>query len=235
VRAGARAGGGRVVHTSSAATLGEEAGTVGREDSPHRGWFLSPYERTKYLGERTALALGRELGVDVVSVNPASVQGPGRATGTGRLFVRIANARAAALFRTWISVVDVDDCAEGHVLAAERGRPGARYVLCGASLPLSRAVEVLRARLGRPEHVVWVPRAVVRAGVPVAALVAGLSRGDEAPVCPAAIRTLLHGHRYDGSRATEELGLRTTPIEVTLEKTLAWAVERRMLRPVAPT
>ncbi|MGE5226894.1 MAG: NAD-dependent epimerase/dehydratase family protein [Planctomycetaceae bacterium] len=235
VRAAARAGVGRVVHTSSAATLGEEAGTVGREDSPHRGWFLSPYERTKYLGERTAFALGRELGIDVVSVNPSSVQGPGRETGTGRLFLRIASARTAVLFRTWISVLDVDDCAEGHVLAAERGRPGERYVLCGASLPMAEAVELLRSRTGRPERVVWIPRAVMRASVPVAALVARLFRGEDPPVCPAAIRTLLHGHRYDGSRAAEELGLRTTPIEATLKKTLAWAAERRMLPPVAPT
>jgi dihydroflavonol-4-reductase len=235
VRAAARAGVGRVVHTSSAATIGEEAGTVGREDSPHRGWFLSPYERTKYLGERTVLALGPELGIDVVSVNPASVQGPGRATGTGRLFLRVASARTAALFRTWISIVDVDDCAEGHVLAAERGRAGERYVLCGTSLPVAEAVELLRARTGRPERVLWVPRPVVRASVPVAALVAGLSRREDPPVCPAAVRTLLHGHRYDGSRAAEELGLRTTPVEVTLDKTLAWAAERRMLPPVAPT
>ncbi|MGZ4150040.1 MAG: hypothetical protein ACXVQJ_08380, partial [Actinomycetota bacterium] len=171
---------------------------------------------------------------DVVSVNPSSVQGPGRETGTGRLFLRTAAARTAVLFRTWISLVDVEDCAEGHVLAAERGRPGERYVLCGAALPVAEAVGLLRARTGRPEHVVWVPRVVVRALGPVSAAAARLSRGDDPPVCPAAVRTLLHGHRYDGSRAAEELGLRYTPIEVTLEKTLAWAAERRMLPPVAP-
>ncbi len=234
VRAAADAGVARVVHTSSAATLGEETGTIGREGSPHRGRFLSPYERTKYLGEHAVLALGRELGIDVVSVNPSSVQGPGRETGTGRLFLRIARARTAVLFRGWISLVDVEDCAEGHALAAERGRPGERYVLCGAALPVADAVELLRARTGRPEHVVWVPRAAVRALVPVSAAVARLSRGDDPPVCPAAVRTLLHGHRYDGSRATEELGLRYTALADTLDRTLAWAAERRMLPPAAP-
>jgi dihydroflavonol-4-reductase len=44
----------------------------------------------------------------------------------------------------------------------------------------------------------------------------------DAPVCPEAVRTLLHGHRYDGSRATRELGLRYTPLEVTLLRTLEW-------------
>ncbi|MGZ4149724.1 MAG: NAD-dependent epimerase/dehydratase family protein, partial [Actinomycetota bacterium] len=63
VHAAAEARVGRVVHTSSAATLGEESGATGREDSPHRGRFLSSYERTKYLGERAVLALGRELGI----------------------------------------------------------------------------------------------------------------------------------------------------------------------------
>src|SRR5207245_335459 len=61
VRSAAAAGVGRVVHTSSAATIGEASGAIGREDSPHRGSFLSPYERSKFLGERKVLGLGRDL------------------------------------------------------------------------------------------------------------------------------------------------------------------------------
>src|SRR5438067_1277450 len=66
VRAAARAGVTRVVHTSSAATIGEPHGEVGREHTPHRGWFLSTYERSKTNGERAAFESGRDAGVEVV-------------------------------------------------------------------------------------------------------------------------------------------------------------------------
>ena len=75
VRAAARAGVARLVHTSSAATIGEPPGTVGTERTPHRGWYLSTYERTKTEGERAALAASREVGQDLVLRQ--SVLGPG--------------------------------------------------------------------------------------------------------------------------------------------------------------
>lgn len=229
VRAAARAGVPRVVLTSSAATIGERAGEVGREDSVHRGSFLSPYERTKYLGERAALEAARAEGVDLVVVNPCSVQGPGRATGTARLLFRVAASRRPALVRTWVSLVDVDDCAEGHVLAARHGTPGRRYLLCGASLPVEEAVGILRSLTGRPRSVIWVPEAAARALFPVSWVVARLQRSDDPLVCPAAVRGLLHGHRYDGSRAARELGLGYRPLEDTVERTLAWARQRGLL------
>jgi dihydroflavonol-4-reductase len=82
VRAAADAGVRRVVYTSSSSTIGEPAHTVGREDSPHRGSYLSTYERSKHLAERRVFELAGSLDVPVVSVNPSSVQGPGRATGS---------------------------------------------------------------------------------------------------------------------------------------------------------
>ncbi len=231
VRAAAEAGVGRVVHTSSSAAIGETAGTVGREDSPHRGSFLSHYERSKFLGERLVRRLGRELGIEVVCVNPSSVQGPGRETGTARLLKRVARARRPVLVRSWFSVVDVEDCAEGHALAEQRGRPGERYLLSAASLSMDDAVALLRAALGGPRHVVWLPRAAVRAAIPLSALAA---RGSEHPeICPSLLRALLHGHRYDGSRATRELGLTYRPVEETVRRALAWYGRRDRLGPSA--
>ncbi|HTG48530.1 MAG TPA: NAD-dependent epimerase/dehydratase family protein [Actinomycetota bacterium] len=231
VRAAARAGVPRVIHTSSAATLGETEGTVGDEDASHRGAFLSEYERSKFLGERAALEAGRATGVEVVCVNPSSVQGPGRTEGTARILLRAAAADRAVLVRTWISVIDVDDCAEGHVLAERHGVAGRRYVLSGATLRLDDAVELLRAIAGGPRRVRWIPRPVVRAAMPLAALGARFSSAPDPPVCPALLRTLLHGHRYDGSRATRELGLRYRPIEETITRTVRWYREHGLLPP----
>ena len=227
VHAAADAGVTRVVLTSSSAAIGEPAGTVGREDTRHRGTFLSHYERSKFLGERAARAAAEERGIELVTVNPSSVQGPGRTTGSARILLHAARARTTVLLDTSFSIVDVDDCAAGHVLAAERGVPGERYLLSAGSITMRTAIEMLRRVTAGPRRVVWVPPAVVRAATPLARVLA-MGR-DDAPVCPALLRTLLHGHRYDGSRATRDLALTYRPLEETLERVLAWYRARGIL------
>jgi dihydroflavonol-4-reductase len=93
VRAAARAGVPRVVLTSSAATVGEPAGTVGREDTTHRGSYLSLYDRSKHEAELVAFQAAERLGVELVAVNPSSVPGPGLATGNGKLIIDYVNGR----------------------------------------------------------------------------------------------------------------------------------------------
>src|SRR5262245_40981442 len=230
IRAASEAGVGRVVYTSSSSALGEPHGTVGREDSPHRGSYLSAYERSKHLAEREVLGLAGSLGVEVVAVNPSSVQGPGRATGSARLLLAVVNGRLPLLVDTTISLVDIDDCAEGHLLAETRGVPGERYVLSGATLTTREAVALLERIWGLPRRVRFAPAWVVSALGHVAWAGARLLRRD-APVCPEAVRTLLHGHRYDGSKAVSELGLTYTPVDDTLRRTLEWCAERGLVPP----
>ena len=228
VRAAARAGVRRVVNTSSATTIGEATGTIGREDSPHRGWFLSSYEQSKLEGERAAFAAGRELGIDVVAVNPASVQGPGRASGTGKILLALVDGRLRAFIDTQISLVDIGDCVEGHVLAQERGRPGERYILSGVALSSAEVIETVREFAGDGARPWMVPPALARG------LAAAVERGFRAarrkpPVCKEMVQTMLHGHRYDGSKATRELGLHYTPPRETLRRTVEWAAERGLV------
>jgi dihydroflavonol-4-reductase len=226
VRACAETGVGRLVVTSSAAALGEPRGTIGRETSPHRGWFLSNYERSKFLAERAAFDEARGTDLDVVAVNPSSVQGPGRTTGTARLLA-LAFGRVVPIVRATVSIVDVDDCVEGHVLAAERGRPGERYVLCGATLTTRELVDALERATGEPRRVLVLPRALVSITGALGRIGSRVMRRETA-WCPELARVLLHGHAYDGSRAERELGLRYAPIEDTLRRTLAWQLERRL-------
>jgi dihydroflavonol-4-reductase len=231
VRAAARAGVHRVVYTSSAATLGEAKGTVGWEDSPHRGWFLSQYERSKYEAEQAALAGNGQ--VEVVSVNPSSVQGPGRTKGTAKLFIQFLNGRSKVSVESRISIVDVADCARGHLLAEAKGQPGGRYVLNGATLPTSEVLALLAQETGLDQRLITLPPPVATAG---AALVERTVRalGRQPPVCREMVRTLLHGHAYDGSRATRELGLTYTPVRETLRRAIAWYVENGYVRRPLP-
>jgi len=219
------------VYTSSAATIGEPEGVIGSEDTPHRGRFLSAYERSKFLAEERALTLGRELGLDIVSVNPSSVQGPGRTGGSARLLIGLVDARLAVVIDTFVSVVDVDDCAAGHLLAERAGAPGRRYILSGASLTTRAAVALVRSVAGRPRAVVRLPRAVASLAGATAGWVGRATRRD-LPFCPELARTLLHGHRYDGSLATRKLGLAYRPIEETVDRTLRWYESRNLIRPI---
>jgi dihydroflavonol-4-reductase len=231
VRAARRSGVPRLVHTSSAATVGEEPGVVGSEETVHRGWFLSTYEQTKTEGERAALAAAAEIGQDVVSVNPSSVQGPGRASGTGRILLAFLDGRLRVFVQTYVSMVDIGDCVEGHLLAAERGVAGERYLLNGMTLTISEALALAADVAGVKRS----PRLVPRALAPVAAgVVEGAFRlaRRSPPVCREMVRTLLHGHRYDASRAERDLGLRYTPPRETVLHTVEWARAEGLLRNV---
>jgi dihydroflavonol-4-reductase len=221
VTAAANANVPRLIYTSSASTLGEKRGTVGHEGSTHRGYFLSEYERSKYEAEKVVVKAARELGIEMVGVNPSSVQGPGRSGGTGRILVMYLRGRLKFFVRTQISVVDIDDCARGHILAESNGRAGQRYVLNSGTLPIQEALAIVRRLAGRgpKAHLVPGPLAMVAATV---AEVAARAMGRSPAVCREMVRTLLHGHTYDGSKAERELGLRYTPIEVTLDRTIRW-------------
>jgi dihydroflavonol-4-reductase len=233
VRAAARAGVRRIVHTSSAAALGEPAGTVGMEDSPHRGWFLSNYERSKHDGEIAVLGVARDLGVEAVSVNPSSVQGPGRASGTGRILLALIDGRLKVFLNTHLSLVDIEDCVQGHVLAAERGTPGERYLLNGIRFSAPEALALIARVLGVERHPRMLRPWVARTAGAVVEVPFRIAH-RRPPLCREMVRTLLHGHRYDGSRATRELGLVYTPPEDTLRRLVRWAVDEGLVHNVPP-
>lgn len=228
VRAAAQAGVPLVVHTSSAASVGEQRGRVGAEDTAHRGAYLSHYERSKHEAEMTVLAEGAATGVDVVCVNPSSVQGPGRGHGTARLLRLFLDGKLRYFVDSNVSLVDIDDCARGHLLAEERGRSGERYILSGATLRALEVVELLGEIAGVHAHVRTVPPPVALAGAAIVELAARVARRDP-PVCRETMRALLHGHVYDGSRATRELGLVYTPVEATLRRTARWLVDEGLV------
>ena len=231
VRAAKQAGLPRLIHTSSASTIGEQPGTIGNEWSPHRGWYLSTYERTKTEGERAAMAAARDVGQDVVYVNPSSVQGPGRASGTGRFLLAALDGRLPVFIDTDVSLVDIGDCVEGHLLAAERGQAGERYLLSGIRLTVSEALALAGDVAGVERHPRIVPGAMATAAGTVVEYAYKL-RGRRPPVCREMVRTLLHGHRYDGSRAERELGLRYTDPRETVRRTVEWARAEGLLRNV---
>ena len=224
----ARAGVRRIVYTSSAAVIGEEAGVVATEDTPHRGWFLSEYERSKHDAEAAALREAAGFGIELICVNPASVQGPGRTGGTARLILDYANGKLRTLVRSRFSLVDADDCSEGHVLAEARGEAGRRYLLAGVTVTTEDAVATLARVTGIERRALNLPRPLALAAGDMAAAAARV-RGRRPRLCREMVATLLHGHAYDGSRAARELGLEYRSFDDMVRRTLAWYVDQGMV------
>jgi dihydroflavonol-4-reductase len=132
------------------------------------------------------------------------------------------NGKLPVFVDTYVSVVDIADCTEAHILAAERGRAGARYILNGATITAAEALDLVAEISGIRHRVRIVPPVVaMSAGGALEAVYA--LRGRVPSLCRARIRTFLHGHRYDGSLAERELGLAYTPVEETFRRTIAWA------------
>jgi dihydroflavonol-4-reductase len=155
-----------------------------------------------------------------VVVNPASVQGVGRASGTGRLLLDLARGRLPLAVATRLSIVDLLDCAEAHLAAARIGRPGARYVLSGFSLGLEEVFAIMARHLGSTA-----PRPPWLLPANTLALPARLSRWlapGRWSLCPETVANLRHGAVYDGSLATRELGLRYRTAEATLVALADW-------------
>ena len=229
VAAAAATGVARLVYTSSAATIGEARGTIATPDSPHRGWFLSNYERSKFLAEKQAQALAAELGVELVCVNPSSVQGEGRTGGTAKWLIRYADGRLHWMVDTRVSLLAVGDCTRAHLLAAAVGVPGRRYLISGFTMEIRALMEAVAEVTGHRYPVRLVPSFVALGGARLAAL---LYRpySSRPPICPEMVRTLLHGHAYDGSRAAQELGFEYQPVGDFVRSTLAWYSEQGMIR-----
>ncbi len=221
VRAAATAGVERVVHTSSAAVIGEPLGTIGTESSLHRGSYLTAYERSKHLAELAAFEEGASTGLDVVAVNPSSVQGPGRTDGTARILLAYLRGRLRFGVDTRMSLVFIDDVVEAHLGAERSGRPGERYLVSGWTATVAEAVALLATAGDLKHRVRYVPLWLL-AGAGRA--VGGWYRliGRDAPLCPEMVRTLRHGHKYDGSRIEREWGFRYTPPEEWLARTVEW-------------
>jgi len=218
----------RVVYTSSAAAIGEESNEMGTEETMHSGEYVSAYAQSKHMAEVAAFEEAARLGVGVVAVNPSSVQGPGRASGSAALLIRALNSKRPLLFDSTLSIVDIEDCTTGHVNAAQYGTAGERYILSGATLTVADAIGLLADSSGRSIRPRWVSRAMMQtAGIAAARLVAMVR--PTLGVCPELITTLLHGHRLDGTKASRELRFTYTDVSDTIGRTVTWLDEQGLI------
>jgi dihydroflavonol-4-reductase len=215
----------RVVYTSSVATMGFTSnGRPADEDSPvSLGNMIGHYKRSKFMAEGAALEAGRS-GMDVVVVNPSTPVGEQdiKPTPTGRIVVDFLKKKFPAYVDTGLNLVDVTQCALGHVAALEKGRSGERYILGGENLTLKQILNKLAAITGLPSPRLRVPYVVALATGVVDEMVTGRLLGREPRATIDAVRMGRKKMFVSCAKAERELGWKTVPVDDALRRAVEW-------------
>ena len=233
IRAAADAGAERIVHCSSVAALGQIGdGTPADEATlTNEADFVGIYKRSKYLAERAVLDLAAKESLPVIVVNPAAPVGPRdiKPTPTGKMVLDAAAGRIPAYIDTGLNVVHVDDVAEGHALALEKGRIGERYVLGGENLLLKDLLALIAdvagqrpPRIRLPEPVIW----------PIAWIMEKTARLTGIPPLMTTDHLKMARKKmfYSSAKAKAELGFTARPARQAVEDAVAWFRVMGMLR-----
>lgn len=219
-----RAGVERIVYTSSVATLktgphGEIFDEAMNMDEAHA---IGAYKLSKLLAERQVSAMVAE-GLPAVIVNPSTPVGPRdvKPTPTGRLIVEAAAGRVPAFVDTGLNMVHVDDVAEGHLAALERGRLGERYILGGQNAALSDILVTVARMAGRKPPRAKIPRGAI---YPVAYLAEALARrsGREPFITVDGLRMSKNRMFFTSAKAERELGFRARPYAEGIKDAIDW-------------
>jgi dihydroflavonol-4-reductase len=222
----------RVVYTSSVATLAPSRDGVPVDETAAATVddVVGDYKRSKLMAEREVDGFAAR-GLPVVVVNPSTPVGEGdiKPTPTGQIIVDFLNGRLPAYVDTGLNLVDVRDVAAGHLLAAERGRAGERYILANQNLTLKELLEALarvsgrRAPRLRLPH--WVPLAIAHVETPIARW---LGRAPRVPLDGA--RMARRRMFFDGGKAVRELGMPQSPIDAALQRAVDWFARQGYVR-----
>jgi dihydroflavonol-4-reductase len=216
----------RLVYTSSVGTLGlPRAGGVGAETTPVSLLdMVGAYKRSKFLAERVVEQYAAR-GLPVVIVNPTNPIGPWevKPTPTGQMLLDYLLGRMAATLDTGLNLVHIADVARGHLLAAQRGRVGERYILGCENRSLTEIFHTLESITGIRAPRVRVPHALVYL---VALLNEASARATgRSPRVPLAGVRMARKHMYfSAAKAVRELGLPQTPVEQGLRDAVDWFV-----------
>ena len=213
----------RVVYTSTVGCIGIPPGGVGNEDAPvGLNDMTGAYKRSKYQAEQIALEFARS-GYPVFVVNPTAPVGDHdvKPTPTGKIIVDFLKGQMPAYVDTGLNLVDAEDTARGHLLAADRGKPGERYILGCQNLTLAEILERLSRLSGRPAPKVRIPYAVAYVAGVVSTGIAQLTgREPRAPLD--GVRMARKKMFVSCDKARRELGFEPGSVDGALEKAVRW-------------
>jgi dihydroflavonol-4-reductase len=218
-----RAGVEQVVHTSSASAVGPaRPGGTADEGQPFAAGHLGiAYVNSKHEAEVEAMRAAAR-GLRLIVVNPTFVLGPDDPSGTSNALVKRVMLRQIPFYVDGgLNIVDVRDVAQGHLLAARKGKVGERYILGGRNFTLGRLFADIGRISGVPPPPVKVSPRLTNPAVAAARRV-----GFPVPVSEDELRSAEQWWTYRSTKARKELGFKPRPHEETLEDTVHWLAER---------
>ncbi len=215
----------RVVYTSSVATMGfGNNGRMTDESTPVAlANMIGDYKRSKFMAEQLVIGAASG-GQDVVLVNPTTPIGERdiKPTPTGRIVVDFLKRKFPAYVDTGLNLVDVKECAEGHLLAMQEAIPGERYILGGENLTLKQILDKLAAITGLPSPSIKLPYAVAYATGVVDTLVTGTIRQREPRVTLDSVRMGRQKMFVSSAKAERTLGWNPGPVDGALRRAVEW-------------
>src|SRR5208337_3953789 len=215
----------RVIYTSSVATMGfGNNGRLTDENTPVTiSNMIGDYKRSKFMAERLVIEAG-QAGQNVVMVNPTGPIGERdiKPTPTGRIVVDFLQRKFPAYVDTGLNLVDVVDCAHGHLLAMEKAIPGERYILGSENLTLKQILDKLAAITGLPSPKVKLPYAMAYATGVVDTLVTGTIRKREPRVTLDSVRMGRKKMFVSSAKAQRQLGWNPRPVDDALRRAVEW-------------
>jgi len=214
----------RVVYTSSVATLAARTDGVSADETMplEEERAIGTYKRSKVAAERAVERLIAQ-GLPAVIVNPSTPIGPRdvKPTPTGRIIVEAASGRMPAFVDTGLNMVHVDDVAEGHLAAFERGRVGERYVLGGQNASLADILRTVAEAVGRRPPTIRIPRQALMPFAHVSEAVARRT-GREPMLTVDGLRMAKNKMFFSSAKAERELGYRARPYREGITDAIAW-------------
>lgn len=214
----------KVVYTSSVGTLGNPGdGTPGDERTPVSfDQMVGDYKKSKFLAERAAESFLAK-GLPLVIVNPSTPVGPMdiKPTPTGKIIVDFLNGKMPAYLNTGLNLMDVQTCARGHILAAQRGKIGEKYILGCENLTLARIFALLSEITGLKAPRVRLPYYPILLAAYANQALSALT-GKEPLIPLAGVQMAKKFMYFDQSKAVAELGLPLTPVKGSLERAVEW-------------
>jgi len=213
----------KVIFTSSVAAIRQPHGILSREDLEHCGHFESLYGRSKYLAEQEVLEFHKNSGLNVVVLNPGVVIGPGDFKTFGKMLIKFLNRRLKfrAFDQSFVPLVYIDDVVDAHIIAAEKAKPGEKYILVSENIRIIDIYKMSKKITGVPIPPLELPLFVIKAMAHFSEFIAAI-KGTSPKLAVDAVNAMYMGASASNKKAIQELGIKFLPIKRALEKTIDW-------------
>src|SRR6266704_404852 len=218
-----RAGVEQLIYTSTVATIAVDRPQHPNEFTDSRlEEMVGHYKRSKWMAEQETLRAAK-AGLPVIVVMPTTPVGPGdwKPTPTGKIILDFLNGKMPGYVETGLNFVGVEDCATGHLLAAEKGKIGERYLLGAKNLTLKQVLDALEKITGLPAPRLKIPHGLALGAAYVETAFSRLV-GREPQIPVEGVKIARHLMFVDCSRAQRELGFRPGPVAAALERAVRW-------------